>query len=845
MYKIMTKKVFHSVHATLLLTAAMFFAACAEDVVVEKANQKTDADYEGLTCFAAEAPEATRTSMYRNGRFAWVNRGDTVDHVWVVKGGTPLLSDEMVITSDSSTLAKFYLDGDYDATEYAVLYAGSVVGTKPSAVPDVVIAEKQVQREPNNSEHFGVSGDCGTATAKKNGSRYTFTLGHEMAYLMFEPRMDETGDVMATVIKKITIKEINGKNIRGTFKLSGTGATLVEGSGGDEITVICGEDVEAVDAGSKNPSEAKNYGFYINNIDYTPYGKTKVTDGEDVEETANGRIFMVIKPTVDGEPYELSVKYDYATGASQSADHLSEWGMGYDYDWTDVTKSVTFTPKKGEFYRIRHKLKVTSTAVVDKYPFKQYYMWGASKWFWYAAEVAKTPYPVHNDAYETEHAPSPGSDSWYKDGVSGFGTGDICVGTFNSSGSNLYVDRSAAPANRLKAKLRQGRRRNQASGGVWADALTANQMSFYVMFGDPYYDSEKEWILEEYNGVETVCKGGVWLRKKEKIREYLNNVYNVGKADYQKLYWPDGNDGATTNYSAPFNAAKYLETVPAISNSEKTKVNALKDQQFNLRYMLPEFNYRMPYTNWDAAANDWMEGVHRPSQDTRFHKNDDDYFFVPCLGRFEYDNNQTAENDVDVIFPTLTGDYNEIGSKTVHFDVVEGTGAPTLTLVGAQGFYWTKTPVQFHWGSGTRFYKYYYADGGSSKSDTPPLLSEYSNFDNYAYNQAEYDRWYELFTKESEFTDEERKEYSRLYSRLIKDVSADPETGRFAERTPNTILRGIYRYNRYGHYNDNAIYLNLHYHYIALSWQQHSIYVKTGMRVATNGYDEGKTGMFK
>ena len=50
--------------------------------------------------------------------------------------------------------------------------------------------------------------------------------------------------------------------------------------------------------------------------------------------------------------------------------------------------------------------------------------------------------------------------------------------------------------------------------------------------------------------------------------------------------------------------------------------------------------------------------------------------------------------------------------------------------------------------------------------------------------------------------------------------------------------------HRWNHYNDNAFYLNLHYHYIALSWQQHSIYTKTGMRLATIGYG-GAEGMFE
>lgn len=823
MNKIMTKKVFHGVHATLLLIAAMFFTACAEDVVVEKANQKTDADYEGLTCFAAEAPEGTRTSMYRNGRFAWVNRGDSVDHVWVVKDGTPVLSKLMTITSDSSTLAKFYLEGDYTENQYPVLYAGTVVGeTMPTAVPNVTIPAQQVQRTANNSEHFGVSGDCGTATAKKTGGKYSFTLGHEMAYLMFEPRMDTEGNTLSTVIRSITVTEITEptpKDIRGVFTLDGTGATMVAGSGSNQIKVICGEDVLPVEAGTMKHSQAKNYGFAINNTDYTPYGKIKDADGVDVEETANGRVYMVIKPTVTGEPYKLKVEYEVATKAQQIADHehtKEQWDMGYEYTWDVLEKEVEFTPKKGEFYRIRHKLLINVLDPDFTYSFNQYYMWGAQEWFWKKAETLGKPYPVMNDGHQTDYAPDPSnnSDSWFnKD----YASEKVCVGTFNTSGYNYYVQRTSSGAN-IKANFKTGMRHKQASGTNWDNALTANEMSFYVVYGDPYYDSETEWVLEGYNGVRTVCKGGVWIKKKEVIRKELASR-NAGLSSYQQIWWPSNDDASNYVYSAPFPGDKVKETLPTTDTYNRNFCDQLNGQQFNLRYMAPPVNFRMPYTNWDAAANDWMEGVHRPSQDTRFHKSDDDYFFVPCLGRFEYDNTKGgAVENASFTYPVIMDDEDSsVGSKTANFSLVEGTGEPTLTLVGAQGFYWTKTPLQHQVGGSTYFHKYVYDGGGT-------LQSEYSNFDYYETLLSKYNRWHDLYElmNAGTITAEENAEYLALDPHIIKESS----------KLTNNLLKGIFRYKTYGHYNDNAFYLNLHYHYIALSWQQHSMYVKTGMHIA-------------
>ena len=815
----------YQVFLALSLFAAMLFTSCAEELNVNE-RAESDEDLSGFTCFSTESDdEGTRTAMYPDGRFKWMNvkksanaeADSIVDNIFVIKGeGDTIKSSKMVFDNsrDDNTLAKFYLTGSFDKLTYPILYTGSTLGdgnVKPSIVS---LSTKQVQCAPNNSEHFGMSGDCGVAEATKNGSKYAFKLNHQMAYLMFEPRVDEGRNVL---LRKITITEITGKNIAGTFTLKPEGLhpKPFEKDSISTITIFCGLDAEKVIAGDLKPSEAKSYGFYINNNTYDVYNGEK-----------NGRVYAVIRPNdcLAGEKYQLRITYNYVQRYEQTTDHPSLWEWEYTEDVKELTKDLTVDFKKNTFYRLRHLL-TTDASTIEGYDFKKYYMWGAKDWFWYQAEKVGAEYPIRNDEYQSEYAPDLLSTSWFDNQYT---KGDVCVGSFSTfEGRTWWVNRTQPAANRQKGKLRSGYRHRQAqSNADWENALTANQMSFYVVFGDPYYDNTKPWILKEYNGIETICYGGVWLKKKEKIREYLNNVYNPSKPDYQKVYWPDDNDGSLGNYSAPFPSDKTRSTSSSWSTWELQLINLLENQQFNLRYMAPPINYRMPYTNLGK-----FDTVHRPSDDG---KDDDDYFFLPLLGRFEYDNPQTAETNVSFNYPTMM-DYVTPELQPIMFSIVEGTGQPTLTLVGSQGYYWTKTPLmfQYEYGGSTQFQRYVYSFEGDSLSNSSGLNQYSLKLSDY----QEYDRLRKM--KWDDLTPAEKatlQEYSKMQWICTGESVEQP--------TPMSVVKDAYRYNMWGHYNDNAFYLNLHHDYIALSWQQHSMYVKTGMRIATRGYD-GDTGIFK
>ncbi len=819
---------FKKLYGKLALTAiaAMFVTACSENV---EPNQPV-VDHSEMTCFGSGevlAPVVTasadglennfmskirKISMAAGGKFSWIEG----DRIWVKKDGSWVNPNKMEISADDNW-ADFYFNGAFEEPTYEVRYTGT------SESPDVVtITSEQVQKVGNNSEHYASCGDAAWGIAQKlEDLKYRFnfktvdgyTGNHEASYIYFEPRTDVAPATDYCKVRKIRITETNGKNICGTYNFSDeTDHKLSDATrtadGGNVITIYCGEDVKAVDDETLSPAVAQHNGFPI----------------KEVKDPDKNRAFLVLQPGT----YSLKIEYEVAHYLTQTTSHNDEtefWTPEYKEYITTITKDIReFTYEPNKYYSMGHKLNVSKPESIDVYPFKQYYMWGATDWFWKGAENLGIPYPVHNDSSQVAGAPAEGSNSWY---YNSYHSNSICVGSFNGSNTHMYVDRSQPASSRLKAKIRTGMRRDQPTGD-WSDnVLNANEMSFYVVFGDPYYDNKTPWILEEYNGGGTVCYGGVWLLKKDKIIATTMKEYNDSRAnEYEKVYWPSHDDGATSNnsancYSAPYpsDAVEYFDIDEESKNFIRLK---MAGQQYNLRYMAPPYNFRKKYTNAGRYNTCWS-----PAQDG---KDINDYFFVPCLGRFEYDNKLTAAK-ATVKYPIAYSD--QVREETTEEMLIEGTGKPTLTLVGSQGYYWTRTPLMFNYFGnssasgndqnelyGTRFYKYTYDQNGN-------LTSTNSHLDYYNFNYADYQRYWELFQKGSSRTAAEEEEY--------QDLIKGKKGGflNFAPGLSKNAIRNIFRFANYGTWNDNAYYLNIHHDYIALSWQQHSIYVKTGMRKAT------------
>ena len=475
--------------------------------------------------------------------------------------------------------------------------------------------------------------------------------------------------------------------------------------------------MKAVDAGTIKSKEAKNNGFplvcyqlgdegYVAGDNYAQYLDE---NGKD-----NSRIYAVIRPGT------WRLKFEYEIVSHAAYQQLAIHGFSEEHDqhlwdtdpmgYTEYVAKETgvFTYAKNTYYRLRHAFDAPEPEVAPErnYKFEEYYMWGAKRWFWYGV----SSYPVNYDGYQSENAPEFTEDlsntRWFFYKTKSVNRVSSANKPYTWTTDFTFESGKYCP----EIPQEIGFKWKTGEGG----ALTANQASYYVVYGDAHYDDTTPWTLEKYHGYNgydgndtvMVCYGGIWLKKKDAI------VRDEG------ITWPDRNDeGQTSNLAAPF---RY-------DAASGQNLPAFEGKRYNLRYCAPWSNYRHTYTNY---ADYQLTGEFKKPWELDTSKSEDDYFFVPALGRIEYGHH-------------ITGDI------------------PTFTLVGAQGFYWTRTPVRYNFGE-TSYY----------------------------------------FNPDGTWT---------------------------------------------GHWNDtydgyfNAFYLNIHHDYFALSWQQKSQYVKTGMRVATDGPD----GMFK
>ena len=206
-----------------LCTMALAAVSCASEDVAQN-GKDTDND-KNFTEFVGGRPETRTTMDYNSGAFYW-EAGDKIyvqddDNVWQVSNNAP---------TGKVASFKFKVPGKFTAkASYKVYYPG-----KNGTDNNVTIPATQSQTEPNSTAHFGVSGDCGTADAKRVNN-FHFTLDHQAAILVFQPY---TGNVALNNCYLTKIEVISDNNITGTYTLKPTTGELT-GSGTDkEINII-------------------------------------------------------------------------------------------------------------------------------------------------------------------------------------------------------------------------------------------------------------------------------------------------------------------------------------------------------------------------------------------------------------------------------------------------------------------------------------------------------------------------------------------------------------------------------------------------------------------------------
>lgn len=222
--------------------------------------------------------EGTRTSLnYGSGDFYW----EDGDRIYVEDDDHTFHASSNAVSGSKVPHFKFMMPGKYTANEYLVYYPGKN-GTKNQ----VTISANQTQTEPDNTFHFGTSGDCGTgkATRQTNG-QYTFKLNHSATYLCFKPTFNHP--LASTYVTKIEVTA--DQPIAGSYTLNTDGKLTGTGSSTTITLNLKGTGSYAKGFPMQNDATGKN--------------------------CAAGRMFMVMMPG----KYRLTVKYfvkDIETNAS-------------------------------------------------------------------------------------------------------------------------------------------------------------------------------------------------------------------------------------------------------------------------------------------------------------------------------------------------------------------------------------------------------------------------------------------------------------------------------------------------------------------------------------------------
>lgn len=351
----------------LYVVALFALAGCSNDDITQDKGTQESEDLTGMTEFAVKetpAPTSTRTMGIYSGSgidFYWTSG----DKLWINNPtATPALVEskkdnisKLLAEGDGkkTPTAKFYFLGTYTAPSYKVRYTGN--GNTMS--DKVTIKSVQNQETPNDGSHIGTDGDCGTATATRNGARYYFTLSHKASYLTFTPYYSHgfTKDVKVTQIKVTA-----DKPMAGTYKFD-------------------------------------DAGIQTNNATSTSTSITlKLKDGEDngfiipkVASYADNAAIMVLAPGVYNNFTVEYTLYDQVTHARGT-----------------VSKNYGTL----SFHEGKNKIVAADLDIV--YRGDKLYMWDAKQDYWYGYESEQ---PAINGVSGTHYPESKTADPmrWYND----------------------------------------------------------------------------------------------------------------------------------------------------------------------------------------------------------------------------------------------------------------------------------------------------------------------------------------------------------------------------------------------------------------------------------------------
>ena len=346
-----------------LCSMALAAVSCAnEDVAQNGTDTGSNDNDKNMTTFVAGNPTKTRTTMdYDGGAFYW-EAGDKIyvqddDGAWKVSSNSP--------TSKTSYF-KFKVSGKFNNhATYKVYYPG-----KNGSNNQLTIPAAQTQTTPSTTDHFGTSGDCGTAdaTGTVGGKSFSFQLEHQAAILVFEP-FTKNAVFKNCYLTKVEVTADN--NIAGNYTLDPSNGEIT-GAGSDKQIILTTK-------GSGTYAD----GFKLDNS---------------TSSTTADKIYMFIKPGT----HKLKIRYwlkDLVTGTEGT-----------------ITKAPgSFTYDKNTYY------DMTADLDTRAYDGDHYYMWDAQQQYWKGYEWTKhlpgnTGQPTLNLNSSSNYAQNNSDNRWYHEG---------------------------------------------------------------------------------------------------------------------------------------------------------------------------------------------------------------------------------------------------------------------------------------------------------------------------------------------------------------------------------------------------------------------------------------------
>ena len=346
-----------------LCSMALAVVSCAnEDVAQNGTDTGSNDNDKNMTTFVAGNPTKTRTTMdYDNGAFYW-EAGDKIyvqddDGAWKVSSNSP--------TSKTSYF-NFKVSGKFNNhATYKVYYPG-----KNGSNNQLTIPAAQTQTTPSTTDHFGTSGDCGTAdaTGTIGDKTFSFQLEHQAAILVFEP-FTKNAVFKNCYLTKVEVTADN--NIAGNYILDLSNGEIT-GAGSDKQIILTTK-------GSGTYAD----GFKLDNS---------------TSSTTADKIYMFIKPGT----HKLKIRYwlkDLVTGTEGT-----------------ITKAPgSFTYDKNTYY------DMTADLDTRAYDGDHYYMWDAQQQYWYGYEWTKnlpgnTGQPTVNFGSSSNYPQNNSDNRWYNEG---------------------------------------------------------------------------------------------------------------------------------------------------------------------------------------------------------------------------------------------------------------------------------------------------------------------------------------------------------------------------------------------------------------------------------------------